>query len=404
MNAPVNSPVNSSSPSHFRFAVVLAMTTALGPLAIDTYLPAFPAIAESLGSTVHAVSLSIAVYIGALAIGQLVAGPLSDRCGRQQVMLVGLGIFAFASLMLTQVASVWELLLLRALQAFGGGWAIVGVPALVRDRLSGQEAARFFSLIGLIMMAAPALAPSLGTLLLELLGWRSIFAMLGVYALMQMVMLRLVVFKGGAEVPTGEPVPALRRYLQVLAVPQALRFLLLQSLAFSVMLLFISHASFIYQEHFGASPTQFSMLFGSNIVLMLVINLINRWLLKSVTSVVVLRAALSMQAAGIVLLILVLVFAPSLWLFLPAMMITVGALGGVGSNTQACFMEYFPQNAGTAAALMGAGQFAIAGGIAALSSLLPASVLYIVLAQGACSVLCLLLIWTVKSDPHAHQS
>lgn len=387
----------SDSKPHLGFALLLAMTMALGPLALDTYLPAFPAMALSLGTQVHQIALSISIYVFTLAFGQLVAGPLADRFGRAAVMLSGLSLFGLASFCIWRFQHYEALIALRALQAFGAGWAMVCVPALVRDRLSGREAAKFFSLIGLIMVAAPALAPSLGSLLLEAFGWPSIFVFLGAYALLLVLLLKAVIFRGQSPRPQGPHLSLWQRYGAVLATRPALRFMWLQALAFSVMMLFITHSSFIYQEHFGVSPGLFALLFGANIVLMLVMNLTNRRLLNHFEPQQILRWTLSLQALGIVLLILVMAFKPQLWLFLPAMMLTVGALGAITPNIQACYMDYFHEHGATAAALMGAVQFSIAGALSGLSSLLPESVSAIVLAQAVCSALCLVLIWTRKN-------
>lgn len=380
--------------THAGVAALLAMTMALAPLAIDTYLPAFPVIAEHLGVRVHQVALSISVYVFMLALGQLIGGTLSDHHGRERIMLSGLAIFALASLLITQVSSLAELLLLRALQAFGGGWAAVCVPALVRDRLSGREAARFFSLIGLLMVGAPALAPSIGSLLLGQFGWASIFLFTGIYALIVLGLLRQVVFRHYQRPLPAERVSALARYQAVIATRPAMRFMLTGALAFSVMMLFITHSSFIYQEHFGVGPSTFALLFGANVMLMLLMNLLNRRLLHRHTPERILRWALTAQGSGIVLLLVVLALRPELPFFVPAMVVAVGTLGAVSPNIQACYMEFFPQNGGTAAALMGATQFSLAGLISAASSLLPESVTAIVLAMGSCSLLCLLLIWT----------
>lgn len=390
---------SSHSQPHHGIAILLAMAMALSPLSIDTYLPAFPAIADSLGVSIHDISLSISIYVFLLAAGQLIAGPLSDRFGRAPVMLSGLGIFALASGLITRVDSNQELLLLRALQGFGGGCITVCVPAIVRDRLSGQEAARFFSLIGLIVVLAPAIAPGIGSLMLAYFDWPAIFLMLFVYAIVLGILLQWVVFSG-PQPHTGSQnsISTLSRYRIVISTRPALRFLFLQALCFAVMLLFITHSSFIYQQHFGASPKSFALLFAANILFMMVVNLANRRLLKAIESKVVLRWGVTLQATGIVLLILVMSFAPKLWLFLPAMMITVGAMGAITPNTQACFMEYFPDQGGTASALLGATQFSLGGLIAVASALLPETIMAVILAQAACSSLCLLLAWMFGSS------
>src|SRR5690606_37012521 len=111
----------------------------------------------------------------------------------------------------------------------------------------------------------------------------------------------------------------------------------------------------------------------------------------------------AMQTTGTVLLILVTLLKPSLWLFVPAMILTAGSMGAIGTNTQACYMEYFHHHGGTAAALLGAATFAVGGLITTASAFLPESVLSIVLCQGACSAICLWLIWSRRPDQvHSH--
>lgn len=387
------------SHSHLSIAILLAMTMALGPFSLDTYLPAFPVMAQSLSVSVHEISLSIPVFVFVLAFGQLVAGPLSDRFGRGFVMLSGMAVFALTSAAISRVQSIDMLLLLRAVQAFGAGWATVCVPAIVRDRLSGPEAARFFSLIGLLMIIAPAIAPGVGSIILLQFAWPAIFILLAIYAFVVVVLLKMLVFSGQHVQPMhNAAVSVWQRYRAVFATRAALRYMFLQTLCFAVMLLFITHSAFIYQQHFGASPTTFSLLFAANIVFMMAANLCNRHFLKTIPAKRILRWSISLQAAGIALLITVMALLPKLWLFLPAMMITIGAMGAITPNTQACFMEYFAEHGGTASALMGATQFSLAGLIAAASALLPETVMAIILSQAAVSLICLLLVWT---DPEA---
>lgn len=393
---------HSEDHSHFKVALLLGMTMAIGPLAIDTYLPAFPVIAESLDVSIHEIALSISVYAFTLAIGQLFAGPLSDRLGRPAVMLTGLSIFALASLMLSGAETNEEFLALRGLQAFGGGWVSVCVPAIVRDRLSGAEAARFFSLIGLVMILAPAVAPTIGSFILVKFDWPAIFVALCGYAVFVAVMLKLFLFSSLTRPANSHgAISVFQRYKAVLSTRPALRYMLLQGICFSVMLLFVAHSSFIYQEHFGATPTQFSMLFAANIVVMMGSNLTNRRLLKVIPSRQILRWCVLAQGVTLLILIVVMLTVPSLWLFLPATMIIVGILGAIGPNTQACYMEYFAEHGGTASALMGATQFSLAGLITVLSAFLPESVIAIVLAQGACSLVCVLLVLGIPKEKKA---
>lgn len=380
-------------------AALMAMTVAIAPFAVDTYLPAFPEVAATLGVSINQVSLSISLYVFTLALGYLTGGSLSDRFGRQPIMLSGLGLYAVASLCTMQVDSLSELLLLRVLQALGSGWAAVCVPALVRDHFSGKEAARFFSLIGLFTISAPAIAPSLGSVLLHYFGWHSIFLFTGVYALFVLVLLRLLLFRSYQAPVASVQTSMLERYKQVFSVGKAMRFMLISSLAFAVIILFVTHSSFIYQQHFQVGPGTFALLFGANILVMMLLNLLNRHWLKTYLPEQILLWAVTAQGLAIAVLLLELPFDPGLFIFVPAMMLTIGTLGVISPNIQACYMEFFPQNGGTAAALLGATQFSVGGLIATASTMLPESLNTPIICMSGCALLGLLLTWIPSKDP-----
>lgn len=379
---------------HFRLAFVLALTVALGPFAIDAYLPAFPNIAASLGVSLHAVALSISVYIMTLAAGQLVGGPLADRYGRQPVMVGGLVMFLIASALLWQTESLQSLLWLRALQAFGAGWATACVPALVRDQVHGAEAARLFSLIALIMIGAPAVAPSLGALILAWWDWHTIFLCLALYAGVLIVIVNVFLFgKRSSASYQGDMTSPLQRYIAVFKTRPALRFIFIQAAVFSVMMIFVTHSSFVYQIHYGVSNSLFGVLFGANIVLMAAMNLGNRKLLNFYSPQQIMRSCLIVQAAAVIFLLAVAYWQLPLWCFVLGTVITIGMFGGISPNNQACYMDYFHKNGGTAGALMGAVQFSVAGTLSALSAMLPETLLTIVLPQALCCFAGLALAW-----------
>jgi len=377
----------------FALPLVLAITMALGPLSIDAYLPAFPAMADAMGVGINEVSRSLSIYIFGLAVGQLVGGPLSDRIGRPRVMYAGLGIFLLASLGITQTEELSTLLVLRALQSFGGGWITVLIPALVRDRVQGREAAKLFSMIGLIMVVAPGVAPSIGSALLAMGDWHAIFWFLALYALGVIPLQAWVVLRHARPTAnTGHEDSLLTRYRFVLGTRPALPFIALQAFAFSVMMIFITHASFIYQAHFGQSEGAFSLMFGANIIVMLLVNLTNRAVLNRFSSRQILITCLCVQFVGVLLLCLMTWLQAPVWLFLPAMMVTIGAQGAVVPNNQACYMEFFERHGGTAASLLGACQFGIAGTLSALTTLLPETLGWVIASMFACSLVCMSVI------------
>ncbi|MDX1587509.1 MAG: multidrug effflux MFS transporter [Oleiphilaceae bacterium] len=375
---------------HFQLALLLGMTVALGPLALDAYLPAFPAIAADLGVKSADVGLTLSAYVVALGLAQLVGGPLSDRYGRQRILLGGMGLFAVAAFMVSQASSLQEMLLWRMTQGVGGAFCAVSVPAIVRDTVSGNEAARLFSLIGLIMFIAPAAAPGLGTLLMAVSGWPAIFVVLSLYALLLGLVLHLLLFRRLPERKSREHTPMLTmvtNYWQVLSHPVAMRLVLLQSLAFSVMLVFITHASFIYQEWFGLTSTRFSLLFAANIAVMAVINLINRRLLLSRSSIGLLRVASFIKGAALLGVVFLAWSGASYWTVAVCIMVAVGCMGAIVPNNMANALEFFPHIGGTASALLGATQFTLAGSISALSAAMaPQTLLPVTLTMALCAM------------------
>ena len=180
--------------SHLQLAILLGMTVALGPLALDAYLPAFPDIADGLGIDHGRVGLTLSAYVTTLGLAQLVGGPLSDRYGRKPVLFGGLLIFIAGAVMVSLADTLSDMVFWRIAQGIGGAFCAVSVPAIVRDEVSGQDAARLFGLIGLIMFIAPAAAPSLGSLMLALGEWQWIFLMLAGYAAFLVLTLQVALF------------------------------------------------------------------------------------------------------------------------------------------------------------------------------------------------------------------
>ena len=171
----------TKTPSLDRLAFMLAMLSAIGPFAIDAYLPAFPQIAATLGATRLEVQQTLTIYMAALALMVLWHGALADRFGRRRVMLLLTAVFAVASLICALAPSIEWLWLGRALQGVSGGAGIVVGRAVVRDLHEGPQAQRLMSRVMLIFALAPALAPMVGAGLLALAGWRSIFVFLAAF-------------------------------------------------------------------------------------------------------------------------------------------------------------------------------------------------------------------------------
>lgn len=349
--------------SPLRLAIMLGILVALGPLAIDTYLPALPTMANDLGVPIHAVELSVSLYVIGVAVGQWLGGPLSDHFGRKPVAFIGLAIFIAASLGVALCQHLWSLYALRMVQALGGGATVVIAAASVRDHFSGREAARVLTTVGLVLLLAPLIAPALGAGLLHLAGWRSIFVMLAGYAVLVGFVLRFAVPTVAARA-ANEPLRhrMFAAYGRVIRQRRAMGFILANGLAFSAMFTFITDAAFLYIDYFAIDETGFPLYFGANVVAMLFLNRINVLLLRRFDSPVILGVALMIQsAAALALLALALLDRLSLWNVVPLIMVVAGMAALAIPNAMASFLSFFEQDSGAATGLNGCLQFLLAG-------------------------------------------
>lgn len=358
--------------------LTLAAVFALTPFTIDSYLPAMPTMAKAMDVDISLMSVTVSLYIFGLAIGQLIGGPLSDKKGRSFAMIAGLAVFAIASLLLTTATQIEVLWFWRVIQAIGGGMAVVGVPATIRDTCSGKEAAKLFSLIALIMMIAPSIAPTVGTIIMSLADWRWIFYTLAIMAVLVAILVMRFMPKTKkvavvlSEDPADKKPDEVQKKIGLLSVfseKRALGFMVAQAFAYSVMMIFLTNASMMYMEVFGQTPQQFSLLFFANICGLVVVNRANSFLLARFEPESLLKAFLSLQVLGGIILVTASIVVPdALYVTVTGFVIAISANGAVISNASACFMKRFGRNAGSASAVLGATQYTVGGTVSALSA------------------------------------
>jgi len=347
--------------------ILLASISALTPFATDGYLSAIPVIAQDLNTDISLIAVTVSLYILGLAIGQLIGGPLSDKYGRKPIILAGLIIFSLTSFAIPYAHSLTALWLIRILQAIGGGIAVVGVPAIIRDNSSGKDSARLFSMIMLITMIAPSIAPSVGTLILKIANWQWIFTSLALLAIA--VILAVLVIMPDLAKPQNEGLKD--GYLKVFKERRALKYLIVQSFTFSVLMTFLTNAPFAYLEYYKIDETLFSALLVLNVIAVTMMNRVNSFLLNYYEPTRLLIYFLTLQLLGVVILITTAtLFADALYLTVLGFVLSTSSMGGVIPNSSACFMNYFEKNAGTAAATLGASQYLIGAAVSALAALM----------------------------------
>lgn len=350
------------------FAILMAMIMASGPFAVDAYLPGIPSMAEHLGVGIDAVATTVSFYIFGMALGQLIGGPMADKFDKRNLIITGLLLYAASSLVIATASSLPVVQIARVLQAIGGGFSIVCIAPLVRMRETGNAAAKLFSLIALIMVIAPAIAPSIGALILLFGNWQTIFYFTAAYSLL----VAFLVWRSLPKSPVhNQPkaAPVHRRYLAVMTNKTAMRYLAVQACGYSVMMVFVTNSSFIYQYHFGLSEQMFGLVFAANTVINVAVNRLNSYFLNSVPAAKLLQIAILIQAAFVAgLIVLTLTDAP-VSVFALGIMGAVGMLGAIPPNTNSLFISQYSENTGAASALLGSAQFtaaALAGGLSTL--------------------------------------
>ncbi len=353
----------------------LSALVALGPLTIDTYLPALPLIAANFGVDVPHISASVSTYLLGYAIGQFFGGPLSDQIGRKRIAVVGLTIFVLASLGILAAVTVEQFLVLRLLQAIGGGFSTVIAMAMVRDLYPSHEVGRRFAMIAMVMMVAPMLAPALGTALLAF-GWHSIFWMFVAYGALLVSILSTAIPETLAKPQPRISLPSIvSQYRDTLVTRMrggqlAVQFPLAMAFSGGVMMIFITQSAVIYLQHFAVGERLFSLLFGANVALLIASNFASSRLLRTVNPQVLFRIGLTVQLSCVALLFIVVTLtAAPLSLVVPLMMGSIGSIGLINPAGMTLYMSSFAKTGGSAAALFTTMMFSLGGVLGSLPNL-----------------------------------
>lgn len=352
--------------------ILLGALSAFGPVSVDLYLPAFPALADDFGVRESDIQLTLTACLAGLALGQVLAGPVSDALGRRRPLLVGLAAYVAASLGSALVGSVYALVGLRVIQGLGGAASIVIARAVVRDLYTGAAAARFFSMLMLVIGVAPILAPVIGAQLLDVMAWQGLFLILAGYGAALFV---------AAAYRLPETLPPERR--RDLGLGHTLRTLerlgtdrsfvgysLSAGLAFAAMFAYISGSPFVLQDIYGLSPQLYGAVFALNALGIVAASQLSARLVGRIPPRRLLEAGLALAAAG-GLTLLAVVWAGGVGLpgVLPSLFVTVASVGLVMPNSVALALSEHPDDAGSASGLLGVMQFLLGALVAPLVGL-----------------------------------
>lgn len=363
--------------------VLLGFLTAVGPISTDIYLPAFPAMEQSLHTSAGNVQMTLSIWFIGLAIGQMTMGPLADRYGRRWPMLAGNLIYGLASAVCAFAPDIITFSIARFIASLGASASLVIPTACVRDIVPDRNAgAKMMSQLVMVMGVVPILAPMLGGMVVAVTSWRIIFWASAVYGLLCVV---LVLWVLPETLPYQKrvslsPMTLVTRYLTLLRDRSFSSHALVTGFSTFMQFSYLTAASFVFIKIFGFTPFRFSMLFGIFSVFMIGASQLNGFLVGRIDSARLLVMAVLMSVLGSVLVVAVSLWGYwsasaewrthyEVWLLIAAMVLTLAPTGFIFPNGMMGALADHPSLAGAAAALAGTMQYvlgALAGGMLGL--------------------------------------
>lgn len=377
---------------------------AIGPLSIDAYLPGIPAMAQDFGVSIVSLQNTLSVFLVGYALGQFFGGALSDQIGRKRIGYVGLIGYVVTSLAIALTSTVGEMLVLRFLQAIGGGFATVICMATVRDVYPIEQLGRRFATVTMVLLVAPLVAPALGAAVLPL-GWEMIFVLKAVYAVILLVVYARVLPETRPGALANLSFGAV--FAQVFAVVTKrvdgrwlpIRYAGAMAFSATVLMIFVTNASFIYMQYFAITPGQFPWLFGLSVLGLMSMNLFSMKRLKSHNAGVFFRAGLTIQIVAVVAMLLVIVTGQaSLVTVVPFIVLTVSTLGLVGPAGSSRYMGFFGDLAGSASSVYTTLMFLLGGALGWVTGVLnDGSLVPVVATMVAASIVANVVAWRLPA-------
>ncbi|MCR2104338.1 multidrug effflux MFS transporter [Campylobacter upsaliensis] len=353
-----------------RLIFILALMSSIAPLSTDMYLPALSQVKRSFETSEFLTQLSLASFFVAFALGQLIYGPLSDIFGRKIPALVGIFLFMLSSLFCMIIDNIYVFIILRFFEALGGCAGVVIARAIVNDLFELKEAASIFALMMVFSALAPMLSPSFGGFLIEYFSWHSIFATLFGLGILLFLLIFFALKESAPHLKRQKfsHKETLKSYRFVLKDKPFILYVSCASLVLAAMFAYITGSSFVFINFFGLSERDFGLLFGLNALGFVIFANINAKMVRKIDSEKILFYALIIMLISTLILFVNSLIKPNFWLFELSIFTSIALLGFIAPNTTTLAMARFKDHSGTASAVLGTSQFALAGVISFIVS------------------------------------
>ncbi len=334
--------------------IFLGMLAAIAPLSTDMYLPALPEMMEDFDVAPSMIQLTLTASMAGMALGQIVAGPVSDEQGRRKPLMIGMLVFAVSSAACVFVKSIYIFLVFRFIQGCSGGAGIVIARAIARDVCKGPALTRFFSMLMLVNGLAPILAPVIGGQILRFSTWEGVFVLLTVIGIVlticTIVMTETLSVRRRVE---GGVFASLKGFKGLFSQKYFMGHCVMQCFGFAAFFAYISGSSFVFQNIYHVSPQVFSLIFGINGIGLMISGALTGRLAGRVEDWKILRTALYVAVIGSVLLLAGFIIHMPLPAVIVVLFFTVSTLSCMATSSFSLAMQAQGRNAGSASALIG---------------------------------------------------
>ncbi|HHR5900509.1 TPA: Bcr/CflA family multidrug efflux MFS transporter [Providencia alcalifaciens] len=360
--------------SYLGLILILGLLSMLMPLAIDMYLPSFPAMTGYFNVDEGRIQMTLNSYIFGFAIGQLFYGPMADSLGRKPVILGGVIVFALASAACAVAESIDTFIWLRFLHGFAAAAASVVINALMRDMFTKDEFSRSMSFVVLVMTIAPLMAPIMGGEMMRWFSWHAIFWSIALAAVIAVVLVSLFIRE---TLPVEKRQKfhigtTLRQFATLFRARQVLFYILASSFSFSGMFSFLNAGSFVYIDLNGVSPQHFGYYFGINIVFLFIMTTINGKFVRQFGAERMLYFGSIVQFVMGIWLLTTTALNMDFWTLVIGVAIYVSGIAMITSNSMAVILDNYPHIAGTVSSLAGTIRFSIGALVGTVLSMIPA--------------------------------